>query len=77
MRYFEVIYYKCQLVDTKTNKRMFLKRGGIFNILGDNNQFEEKDELQFESKALDEYQKLVVLQKWHKGFHLKKSVEKG
>ena len=69
-------YSKGHLVDIKTNKRIFLKRGGIFNILGDNDQFEEKDELQFESKALDENQKLVVLQKWHKGFHLKKAGDK-
>ena len=76
MKNFEVKYSKGHLVDIKTNKRILLKRGGIFNILGDDNQFEEKDELQFESKALEPDKKLIALQKWHKGFYLKKAADK-
>ena len=77
MKNFEVKYSKGHLVDTTTNKRIFLKRGGVFNILGDDNQFKEKDELQFKVKALDKDQKLIALKNWHKGFHLEKAAEKG
>ena len=70
MKSFEVKYTKGHLVDIKTNKRIFLKRGGVFNILGDDNQFEEKDELQFETLPLDDNDKLNQLKRNHKGFKL-------
>ena len=57
MKSFEVKYTKGHLVDIKTNKRIFLKRGGVFNILGDDNQFEEKDELHFEIPPLNDMDK--------------------
>jgi hypothetical protein len=76
MKSFEVKYTKGHLVDTKTNKRIFLKRGGVFNILGDDNQFEEKDELHFETKPLSETEKLLQLEKNHKDFSLIKIASK-
>jgi len=76
MKSFEVKYTKGHLVDTKTNKRIFLKRGGVFNILGDDNQFEEKDELHFDTKPLSETEKLQQLEKNHKNFSLIKIASK-
>jgi len=76
MKSFEVKYTKGHLVDTKSNKRIFLKRGGVFNILGDDNQFEEKDELHFETKPLSENEKLQQLEKNHKNFSLIKIASK-
>ena len=70
MKSFEVKYTKGHLVDIKTNKRIFLKRGGVFNILGDDNQFEEKDELHFETLPLEETEKLNQLERNHKSFKL-------
>jgi len=76
MKSFEVKYTKGHLVDIKSNKRIFLKRGGVFNILGDDNQFEEKDELHFETKPLSENEKLQHLERNHKNFSLKKIASK-
>lgn len=77
MKSFEVKYTKGHLVDIKTNKRIFLKRGGVFNILGDDNQFEEKDELNLETLPLNETEKLNQLERNHKGFKLKKISSQG
>ena len=77
MKSFEVKYTKGHLVDIKTNKRIFLKRGGVFNILGDDNQFEEKDELQFETLPLDDNDKLNQLKRNHKSFKLVKIASQG
>ena len=76
MKSFEVKYTKGHLVDIKTNKRIFLKRGGVFNILGDDDQFEEKDELHFEALPLNEIEKLKQLERNHKGFKLRKIASK-
>ena len=76
MKSFEVKYTKGHLLDIKSNKRIFLKRGGVFNILGDDNQFEEKDELHFETKPLSENEKLQHLERNHKNFSLKKIASK-
>lgn len=77
MKSFEVKYSKGHLVDIKTGKRIFLKRGGIFNILGDDNQFEEKDELNFQMNPLNEEAKKLQLEKWHKGFDLQRIAKQG
>lgn len=77
MKSFEVKYTKGHLVDILTNKRIFLKRGGMFNILGDDNQFEEKDELQFETLPLDDNDKLNQLKRNHKSFKLVKIASQG
>lgn len=77
MKSFEVKYTEGYLVDTKTQKRIFLKRGGTFNILGDDHLFEEKDELQLQIKTLDRDLKLEELKKAHKGFILEKAADKG
>jgi hypothetical protein len=45
MKNYEVHYIKGHLVDKESGKRILLKRGGTFNILADDDQFEEIDEL--------------------------------
>lgn len=61
MKNFEVTYTKGHLVDKTTGKRVFLKRGGSFTVLGDDNQFEEKDELEVKLNVLGTDQKLQRL----------------
>jgi hypothetical protein len=63
MKSYEVTYTQGHLVDTKTGKRIFLKRGGRFNILGDDDQFDERDELVLEREALGRDEKYESLQK--------------
>jgi hypothetical protein len=63
------------LVDTKTRKRIFLKRGGTFSVLGDDDQFEEKDELQLNFTPLDNKSKLRWLQKKYFSYELVKIAE--
>ena len=77
MKSFEVKYTKGHLVDIKTNKRIFLKRGGVFNILGDDNQFEEKDELHFEIPPLNDMDKFNQLKSGYKNFELEKIASRG
>lgn len=77
MKSFEVKYTKGHLVDIKTNKRIFLKRGGVFNILGDDNQFEEKDELHFEIPPLNDMDKFNQLKSAYKNFELEKIASRG
>lgn len=67
MKNYEVTYTKGHLVDVKNGKRIFLKRGGRFLISGDDNQFEEKDDLSIEKQALDAVAKLKKIQDDHKG----------
>ena len=77
MKSFEVKYTKGHLVDIKTNKRIFLKRGSVFNILGDDNQFEEKDELHFEIPPLNDMDKFNQLKSAYKNFELEKIASRG
>lgn len=72
MKSYEVEYTKGHLVDIKTGKRIFLKRGGRFSILGDDHQFVEKDDLKITQKALNSEEKLAALKRTYKGFHLEK-----
>lgn len=77
MKSYEVQYVKGHLIDQKTGKRIFLKRGGRFNILGDDDQFEEKDELHMEEMPLDTKNKKEKLEKDHKGYMLYKIADAG
>lgn len=77
MKSFEVKYTKGHLVETKTGKRIFLKRGGVFNILGDDDQFQIKDELQINFKPLDSLKKLNDLKSKHWGYFFKKVADNG
>ena len=72
MKNYEVHYIKGHLVDKKSGKRILLKRGGTFNILADDDQFEEVDELENFHKPLPSDEKLAALQKEYKDFHLEK-----
>ncbi len=77
MKSYEIKYTKGHLVDTKTGKRILLKRGGTFNILGDDDQFEERDELHIKAEVLKPSEKLASLQKRHKGYHTEKIADMG
>lgn len=71
MKNYEVTYTQGHLVDTKTGKRIFLRRGGRFNILGDDDQFDERDELVLEREALNSEKKHKALhKKYGKDFKL-------
>lgn len=72
MKIYKVQYIKGHLVDIETNKKIFLKRGGSFCIQGEDDQFEEKDELQYLDKPLPSDEKIDSLRKEFKGFHLEK-----
>jgi hypothetical protein len=75
MKSYEVTYKQGHLVDIKTGKRIFLKRGGKFKIHGTEDQFEERDELLLEKEALDSDAKYQALKNKHKK-HLLKNVLK-
>jgi hypothetical protein len=77
MKSYEVTYKQGHLVDTKTGKRIFLKRGGKFNILGDDDQFEERDELLLEKEVLDRDAKYQALKNKYKKHLLYKVLEGG
>lgn len=78
MKNYEVTYTQGHLVDTKTGKRIFLKRGGRFNILGDDDQFDERDELVLERKALNSEEKHNALhKKYGKDFKLQHILPSG
>lgn len=70
MKSYQVKYTKGHLIEIQTGKRIFLKRGGTFNILGDDNQFEIKDELQFNHNILETKEKLASLEKTYKNHKL-------
>jgi len=72
MKNYTVHYTKGHLVDTNTGKRIFLKRGGKFTILGDDNQFEVRDELALNITILDSEEKLSSLKKEFKDYFLEK-----
>lgn len=77
MKNYKVKYTKGHLVDIETGKRIFLKRGGTFQLLGDDDQFEEKDELQQEQKILDADEKWIQLSKSYKSKYLEKVADAG
>ncbi len=77
MKSYQITYTKGHLIDVTTGKRIFLKRGGTFNILGDDNQFEIKDELQFNHNILETKEKLASLEKTYKNHTLFKIAEVG
>lgn len=71
MKNYEVTYTQGHLVDTKTGKRIFLKRGDQFNILGDDDQFDERDERVLDREALNSEEKHNALhKKYGKDFKL-------
>lgn len=72
MKIYNVQYIKGHLVDIESKKKIFLKRGGSFYIHGDDDQFEEKDELQYLEKPLPSKEKKESLKKEFKGYHLEK-----
>ncbi len=62
MKTYKIQYSKGHLVDVETNKRILLKRGGEFTLLGDDDQFEEVDKLNVPLKsknAIEKYQSLT------------------
>lgn len=77
MKSYQVTYTKGHLVDQETGKRILLKRGGSFQILGDDHQFEEKDELTPEIEILGSKDKLRALEKDHKHSELRKLCDAG
>ncbi len=77
MKNYVVSYIKGHLVDQKTGKRIFLKRGGEFFIQGDDDQFEEKDELHKTEDPLPENEKLSWLLEAHPGFIFEKLADAG
>ncbi|RIJ45492.1 hypothetical protein D1614_22745 [Maribellus luteus] len=77
MKNYQVKYSKGHLVDTSTGRRIFLKRGGTFSILGDDDQFEEKDELHLNIIPLDSKKKLLQLQKKYFSHELVKIADAG
>lgn len=77
MKRFNVKYSKGHLIDTSTKKRIFLKRGGMFNISGDDNCFEEKDDLAIEQKSLDSIAKLESLKYKYNKYHIEKITAEG
>lgn len=72
MKIFNVKYTKGHLIDTSTKKRIFLKRGSMFNISGEESCFEEKDDLLIDKEKLDPKAKLESLKKKYKNYHLEK-----
>lgn len=56
MKTYKIRYSKGHLIDVETNKRILLRRGGEFTLLGDNDQFEEYDYLNapVEKKSSDD-----------------------
>lgn len=66
MKNYEVNYIKGHLVDVKSGKRIFLKRGGRFFISGDNENFEEKDELSLDKKPMTPNEQAEWLQNKHR-----------
>ncbi len=77
MKTYNITYTKGHLVDTTTGKRIFLKRGGSFTLLGDDDQFEVKDELSLSFTPLNEKDKKDKLMQSHKTFNLKKIAQSG
>ncbi len=77
MKSYQVTYSKGHLVDVETQKRIFLKRNGTFSILGDDNQFEERDELTSGYEPLDDDAKLEELKQEHKRHLLVKIAKRG
>jgi hypothetical protein len=70
MKTHNVRYIKGHLVDSASGKRVFLKRGGNFTILGDDDQFELKDEMSFDFQPLPAPGKLERLRIKHRNFVL-------
>ncbi|WP_146066518.1 hypothetical protein [Candidatus Venteria ishoeyi] len=60
------------MIDIETGKQIILKRGGIFQISGDDHQFEEKDELHQDYEPLDSEKKLDFLKEKHENYRLRK-----
>lgn len=62
MKTYKIQYSKGHLIDIETNKRILLKRGGEFTLLGDDDQFEEFDMLNIPVKKKspeEKYQSLI------------------
>jgi hypothetical protein len=77
MKNYNVSYTKGHLIDKETGKRIFLKRGGSFTLLGDDDQFEEKDILTTKISPLNSQDKLDSLEKKYNHHKLVKVAEQG
>lgn len=77
MKSYNVKYTKGHLIDSTTEKRVILKRGGTFNILGDDDQFELVDELELKKNPLGSLAKLSDLQKQFPSQVLEKIADSG
>ena len=77
MKNYNVTYKNGHLIDTKTGKRIFLKRGGNFTLLGDDNQFKEENDLLFKIEPLSYSEKYEYLKNKHKNYRLKKIAGQG
>ncbi|GJQ61576.1 MAG: hypothetical protein SCALA702_06290 [Melioribacteraceae bacterium] len=77
MKNFEVKYEGGHLVDIKTGKRILLKRGGNFSILGDDDQFEEHEQISLQRKIMDSKEKETFLIKKYSNHILHKILDSG
>lgn len=76
MKSYEAIYSKGHLVDVKTGKRIFLKRGEKFIITGQDEHFEEKDALKNIHEIRNAQEKYDYLRKNYEGEFLIKIADK-
>jgi hypothetical protein len=72
MKHLEITYTKGHLIDVSSGKRIFLKRGGKFVLMGDDDQFELKDELEIETVPCSDKEKILELTSKYPKFHLEK-----
>lgn len=72
MKNYTVKYKNGHLIDVATGKRIFLKRGGEFTLLGDDLMFEDKDELTFQRLPLSSSEKYSILQNNYKNYRFVK-----
>ncbi len=77
MKNYNVTYTKGHLIDTKTSNRIFLKRGGSFTLLGDDDQFEVKDDLEIQENPLNSTDKLNDLKEKYKHHRLELVANQG
>lgn len=70
MKNYTVTYNKGHLVDSDSGKRILLKRGGVFNLLGNDDQFEKKNHFDDNNKPLNSKEKYKKLDRKHKDLDL-------
>jgi len=77
MKNYTINFTKGHLIDVSTGKRILLKRGGTFNLLGDDDQFEEKDDLSIKIEPLDSKEKSKFLKEKFNKHNLELIAKKG